>query len=557
MPELLKLKKSNCKNCYKCIRNCPVKSIKFSGNQAHIVPEECILCGECYVVCPQDAKQIKDETEIVKVLLQGSDPVVASIAPSFAAYYDGVGIKALGDALIALGFEAGEETAIGATMVKREYEKLADKAEMDNIITTSCPAINTLVQKYYPNLCGYLAPVMTPMAAHCTDIKRRMPNAKTVFIGPCLAKKAEAEIDSIDACLTFDELTAMLDKANITLAQQADNDECSRARLFPTEGGILDTMTKRNPDYTYMTVSGTENCMDVLKDLQAGNIHHCFVEMSSCAGSCISGPIMRKYHDSPLRHYQAIRRYAGEKDFEVVQPTSQYINAGYDSAPLLEPLPSEEQIKEIFKEMGKHSKEDELNCGTCGYNTCRDKAIAVFRGKAEITMCLPYLIDKSEHFSNAILDNSPNGIMVVNEALEVQQINTAMMKMMHIKSRSDVMGEPVMRIMDPACFVKTMQTGRAINAQRDYYAEFDEFLEITILPDKNSGHLISFFRDVTDEEKQKKAKEELSRQTAETADKVVDKQMRIVQEIASLLGETAAETKIVLTQLKESVSDGK
>jgi len=557
MTEFLELDKSHCKNCYKCIRHCPVKAIKFSGNQAHIVSDECILCGECYVVCPQDAKKIKDETEIVKVLLAGSDPVVASVAPSFAAYYDGIGIQALRRALIALGFASAEETALGATMVKREYERLAQKGDMDVIITTSCPSINTLVQKYYPNLVGFLAPVVTPMAAHCADIKRRMPNAKTVFIGPCLSKKSEADRDGIDAALTFDELTGMLEKANIRIEAQADSDENSRARLFPTDGGILGTLSSRNPRYTYMSVSGTENCMDVLKDLQAGGLHNCFVEMSSCAGSCISGPIMRKNHDSPLRHYQAIRNYAGANDFGIGQPASELLATGYDSQPLEEPLPTEEQIAEIFRKMGKHSKDDELNCGTCGYNTCREKAIAVFRGKAEISMCLPSLIEKSERFSSNILDNSPNGIMVVNEALEVQQINVAAMHMLHIKSRSDVMGEPVMRIMDPAPFVGTLQMGKVVRARRDYYAEFDEYIELTIILDKSAGHLIAFFRDVTEEEKEKKAKEQLSRQTAETADKVVDKQMRIVQEIASLLGETAAETKIVLTKLKESVNDGK
>ena len=181
---------------------------------------------------------------------------------------------------------------------------------------------------------------------------------------------------------------------------------------------------------------------------------------------------------------------------------------------------------------------------------------SVFRGKAEITMCLPYLIDRSDRFSNTILDNSPIGIMVVNDTLEVQQVNIAAMRMMNIKSRTDIMGEPVMRIMDPAPFVSCLQGGKRINGQRDYYAEFDEFLELTLVNDKTAGHLIAFFRDVTAEEKQRKAKEEMSRQTAETADKVVDKQMRIVQEIASLLGETAAETKIVLTKLKESVNDG-
>ena len=99
MPNCLTFKKSNCKNCYKCIRHCPVKAIRFSGNQAHIIGNECILCGQCFVVCPQNAKEITSELEKVKVLLQTGEPVVVSLAPSFIANYHGVGIHAMREAL--------------------------------------------------------------------------------------------------------------------------------------------------------------------------------------------------------------------------------------------------------------------------------------------------------------------------------------------------------------------------------------------------------------------------------------------------------------------------
>ncbi|HPS33957.1 MAG TPA: [Fe-Fe] hydrogenase large subunit C-terminal domain-containing protein [Oscillospiraceae bacterium] len=558
MTEFLKFQKSNCKNCYKCIRNCPVKSIRFSGNQANVIADECILCGRCYVVCPQNAKKVADETEIVGVLLKEDAPVIASIAPSFAAYYEGCGISALQKALKKLGFFDAEETAIGATMVKREYEKLALSGERDIIITSCCHTINLLVEKYYPQLAGTLAPVVTPMQAHCADIKRRYPNAKTVFIGPCLSKKDEAALSSVDAALTFDELTFMLEKAEIELERGDDRDGKGLARLFPTTGGILKTLLKKNSAYTYLSIDGIENCKSVLNDIAAGSIHHCFIEMSSCIGSCIGGPIMEKYRNSPLRHYQAITKYAGTEDFDVEQPESCLLSEEHACIEVKKLCPSEAEINEILKKMGKLSPDDELNCGTCGYDTCRDKAIAVYQGKAEINMCLPYLMEKSERFSNNILDNTPNGIMVVNEACEIQQINPAAMRMLNINTRSDVLGGPVIRVMDPSVFIDTLNKGKHVVNKRDYYAEFDRYLELTIVPDKKSGNLISIFRDVTDEENERRSKEALSQQTVETADRVVDKQMRIVQEIASLLGETAAETKIALTKLKESISyDGK
>ena len=212
MAKFLTLKKSNCKNCYKCIRHCPVKSIRFSGNQAHIIDNECILCGHCFVACPQNAKQIVDDTEKVKVMLQSDEPVIASLAPSFIANYDGVGIHAMRKALMQLGFADVEETAIGATIVKTEYERMIREDNRNIIISSCCHSVNLLIQKYFPMALQYLADVMSPMLAHCQDIKRRHPDAKTVFIGPCVAKKDEANHYKglTDAVMTFEELTNCL-----------------------------------------------------------------------------------------------------------------------------------------------------------------------------------------------------------------------------------------------------------------------------------------------------------------------------------------------------------
>ena len=287
--ECLTLKKSNCKNCYKCIRHCPVKSIRFSGNQAYIIGNECIMCGQCFVVCPQDAKQIVDETEKVKVLLQSGDPVVVSLAPSFIANYEGVGIGAMREALKQLGFYDVEETAIGATIVKNEYERMVGEKSHDIIISSCCHSINLLIQKYFPAELPYLADVLSPMQAHCKDIKKRIPNAKTVFIGPCVAKKDEAQYYEgiVDAVLTFDELTNWLKAQNIELKPEMDNNENSRARFFPTTGGILKTMNTENTGYTYMAIDGTENCIAALRDIERGGMHGCFIEMSACIGSCV------------------------------------------------------------------------------------------------------------------------------------------------------------------------------------------------------------------------------------------------------------------------------
>lgn len=558
MPNCLTLKKSNCKNCYKCIRHCPVKAIRFSGNQAHIIGNECILCGQCFVVCPQNAKEIVDETEKVKVLLQSGSPVIASVAPSFAANYEGVGINAVRKALKKLGFYDAEETAVGATIVKTEYERMLKEDERDVIITSCCHSVNLLIQKHYPAALEYLADVVSPMQAHCKDIKARFPNAKTVFIGPCVAKKDEAEhYDGIvDAVLTFEELTEWLKAENIEFEPDMDSDACSRARFFPTAGGILKTMSLDTPGYSYLAIDGVENCVAALKDVINGRIHKCFIEMSACVGSCVGGPVMEKYHRcSAVKDYIAIANYAGDKDFEVSQPKAIELKKSFEMIEQRSQMPSDIEINNVLRQMGKFKPSQELNCGSCGYNTCREKAIAVCQGKAEISMCLPFLKDKAESFSDTIVNNSPNGLIVLNENLEVQQINNAARKIMNIRSASDVLGDQVIRILDPTVFMNVLKSGCDVHNEQVYLAEYKRFVEQTVVYDKDSRLLVGIMRDITDEQNERDKKESISRQTIEVADKVVDKQMRIVQEIASLLGETAAETKIALAKLKESITD--
>ena len=557
MQKCLTLKKSNCKNCYKCIRHCPVKSIRFSGNQAHIINNECILCGHCFVVCPQDAKQIVDETEKVKVMLQSGEPVVVSLAPSFIANYPGVGIASMRRALRKLGFYDVEETAIGATIVKTEYERMLREDNRDVIISSCCHSVNLLIQKYFPGALPYLADVLSPMLAHCQDIKRRMPQAKTVFIGPCVAKKDEADhyAGLTDAVLTFEELTNWLKREQIELEPELDIEPESRARFFPVTGGVLKTMKKDEEHYTYLAIDGVENCIEALKDIESGKIHHCFIEMNACAGGCISGPVMEKYHKNPVKDYVAVAQYAGTKDFDIPQPDFMHLRKSFSPIDMEMQMPSETEIQGILRKMGKFKPSQELNCGSCGYNTCREKAIAIYQGKAEASMCLPYLKDKAESFSDSIVRNTPNGLIVLNEDLEVQQINAAARKIMNIRAASDVLGEQVVRILDPMIFMNAMETRLGIIEKREYLAEYKRYVDQTVIHDKESRLLICIMRDVTSEEREREKKENISRQTIEVADKVVDKQMRIVQEIASLLGETAAETKIALSKLKESITN--
>jgi len=553
----ISLKKSNCKNCYKCIRHCPVKSIRFSDNQAFIVADECILCGECFVVCPQNAKEIRNDIEKVKSLIKSDKVVIASIAPSFVANYEDVTIASMQKALKQLGFMGAEETAIGATIVKKSYEDMIRQNNNSVIISSCCHSINTLIQKHYPEALPYLANVKSPMQVHCDKIKAENPGVYTVFIGPCISKKEEAEqySQNVDAVLTFEELTSWLGDEGVTIEKSEDINDSSRARLFPTTGGILRTMDCTQEGYSYISVDGVDNCINAIKDITGGNITNCFVEMSACVGSCIGGPAMDKTHKSPLHDRIAIDNYAGKNDFEIDDLSKYDIKKNIDFIGLHRQMPGSKAIEEILKKMGKQSVDDELNCGSCGYNTCRDKAVAVYLGKADLTMCLPYLKEKAESFSDNIIKHTPNGIIVFNENLEVQQINSAALKIINIDNPNNVIGNPVVRILEPQIYLQVLSTEKNIYNRRVYLAEYKRYVEETVVYDKSYKLVMSIMRDVTDEEKLLQKKEKVSKNTIEIADKVIDKQMRIVQEIASLLGETTAETQIALTNLKRTLND--
>lgn len=556
MTEYLKLKKSNCVNCYKCIRHCPVKSIKYSTGQAQIVSDECILCGQCFVVCPQNAKEIRNDVPSAMELIK-SGPVIASLAPSFVANYPGATAATMEKALKQLGFTGVEETAIGASIVKTEYECIIAEGKQEVIISTCCHSVNTLVEKYYPEVLPYLATVVSPMQAHCQKIKQEHPDAKTVFIGPCISKKAEADAypGYADCVLTFEELSDWLKQEGITVEQGEDHLEESRARLFPTTGGILRTMKCDSPDYAYLVVDGIENVLAALDDIKQGRLKKCFIEMSICAGSCIGGPAMERERRRPVTDTIAVNRYAGRKDFVVDQPDGKDLIKDHRFIGLHRQMPGEKEIEEILHKTGKFTKEQELNCGACGYSTCREKAIAVYQGKADLNMCLPFLTQKAQSFSDTIINNTPNGIIVLNEDLEVQQINSAACHIMNIRHASDVLGDQVIRILDPKVFLDVMSSGRSIRDEKVYLAEYKRYVEQSVIYDRSYHIVMCIMRDVTEEERERKKKEEISQSTIEVTDRVIEKQMRVVQEIASLLGETTAETKIALTNLKDSLND--
>ena len=553
MNKFLQLKKSNCKNCYKCIRNCPVKSIKFADGQANIIPDECILCGRCFVNCPQDAKQIRDDVPRVKEMIASGKKVIASVAPSFIAEFPLMDFAAMKDALLKLGFADAQETAIGATIVKTEYEKMIASGKHDVIISSCCHSVNALIQKYYPSVLPYLADVLSPMLAHCRVIKEENPGACAVFIGPCISKKEEAELyGECDVALTYEELEAWMNEAGVVPAgDSTEPDEGKRGRFFPIKGGIIKSMHTENTGFTSLAVDGVQNCIAAIKEIESGALKNCFIEMNACEGACINGPAISHHHKPLLSGEVKVVAFAGDDEFRVAMPIDTFKNIPYIGTH--EKIPGEAAIKEILAKMGKTSPEQELNCGSCGYPTCREKAIAVYQGKADLSMCLPFLKEKAETFSGYVINNTPNAIFVLDENLCVQQINKAGCALFNLKTPSDILGSPIVRLLNPADYLGVMTSGVPIKEKKHYLAEYKKYVAETIVYDHEYHIVFSIMRDITSEEERQSERSELCNKTVAITNEVIEKQMRVVQEIASLLGETTAETKIALTQLKDAL----
>ena len=555
MTQYLGLKTLNCTNCHKCIRFCPVKAISYEAGQANVLPDECVLCGQCLVNCPQHAKAVRQDASEAEALLTSSAPVYVSLAPSYAAAMPGVGLENLKAALQTLGFAGVEETAMGAAIVRREYERMIAENGQRVIISTCCHSVNLMVQKYFPEAMSALAKVVSPMLAHGADIKRRNPDAKVVFIGPCISKKAEAESypGAVDCVLTFEELQHLLEGRNVALPEGEPERSGLKSGLFPLAGGIIETMERpADNGWEYLVIDGTDNCMAALRDVSEGKLNRCFIEMSACTGSCINGPAIGKAA-MPLQDALAVRRRIGPGEYAVSQPERDTLTKSMVYISCRRPRPGSAAITETLSKMGKTRPEHMLNCGSCGYETCREKAEAILLGKAEFSMCLPYLMQRAKSLSDSIINHTPNGIIVFDRALDIRQINRAACHILNVEDEGDVLGRQAVCILDPTPLVQVAADGKGIYERRLWLAEYQRWVVMTAVLEKSNDIIICILRDVTKEENTRTRRDELSQKAIEITDQVIEKHMRTVQEIASLLGETTADTQVALTHLKESL----
>ena len=554
MVKYLDFKSARCKNCYKCLKECPVKAIRIQNNQAVIIDDRCILCGRCTLVCPQNAKEVHSEIDNVKALLK-TEKVIASVAPSFISNFNISSFEALNDALKELGFDFAEETARGAEIVTMEYEKLLKEKKYKNFITSCCPSVNRMISLYFPEALKYLAPVDSPIIAHAKLLKEEFKDHKVVFIGPCIAKKRECyDSGIVDAVLTFEELLKLLNEYGIELKDKESHTEVSynKARFYPISRGIIKSFKEMVSEYEYIAVDGVARCKEVLGEIE--HLDNVFLEINACESACINGPCRINDDNKVITANSKVRQYvANNKGGTPAKNIDVDISTIHEPISKTEKVPTEQEIKDILAQTGKFKPEDELNCGACGYSSCREKAWAVYNGYADIEMCVPYMRDRAENISYEIMKHNQNGIIVVNQDFKIVDINNKAMTMLgkrDIELKKESVFDHFSNVED---FVDCFSEEKNIYDRLVKLDRTNKYIELSITYVTNHNILFATMKDITEKINYENELEKLREKTVAIADEVIKKQMRTAQEIASLLGETTAESKVAIVNLKKTL----
>ena len=527
----------------------------------------CIYCGQCLEVCPQNAKTFNSDVDRIKEYLRSGEKVVISIAPSYLSVLDFEEPGQVVDALLKLGFSEVRETAEGAALVTKEYRGLIREGRMKNIISTCCPGVNDLVEKYYPELVPYLAPVVSPMVAHGRLIKKlHGEEVKTVFLGPCIAKKQEAIGDvrvrgAIDAILTFEEITQWWKEAGIDVRSCENlpmaNPDPQVNRLYPATGGVITSVLADESGQGYQKIhtDGTESCMELLEELKKGEVSGCFFELNICKGGCVKGPASHTASRTTLKATLDLeRRVLRREDPKDITTQGISMEKQFADQKLDQPVPTDEQLRDIMHKMGKFTKEDELNCGACGYSSCRDKAVAVFRGKAEVGMCLPHAISQAESMSNIVMDVTPNVILIIDNEMRIRECNLQALEKLEV-SREEAMERYIFEFIETEDIEEVLRTHLPIKHRRIDLPTLGMVGNEIIMYIESMDGVLVIYQDITDIEREKEQHLAMKMATVDIAQKVIEKQMMVAQEIAGLLGETTAETKVTLTKLRDTLLD--
>ncbi len=552
--------KNDCQDCYKCVRECPVKAIKIEDNSAQIVPELCVACGKCYKVCPVRAKQDRDDVPRVKNMIAAGEKVYISLAPSWIAEFDNTTKEQLLTAIKKLGFAGVSETALGAEEVSAHVaDFLADKKE-GVFFSTACPAFVEYINKYMPDLTEDLTPVLSPVLAHCMLMRDKLgQDIKIVFVGPCIAKKFEADRnkDLLNSSISFRDLRRWFRETGInyhTIEPEKGIDfvykKAEEGRYYPIEGGMIETIKpygKTNHVYM-MQLTGLENIQRELADIKGSRPDYpIFIECLACEGGCVNGPCTRN-HKSGFEKRARVLKDAVKTDMAGKRKPEEDITKIYQEKPVENNNYSEDQIKRVLAMLGKYTVEDEINCNACGYDNCRNFAKAILDGKAEIDMCVSHIKQQAQRKANALLKCIPSPIVIVNSKLSIIEYNDYFVNEFwddeehgDIYDRNNLIGANLRDFVSfTNLFSASLDLGEDV--KRENARNKNKLYDVMVFNIEQKQVVGGVIEDVT--------KVEIKREKiAEKAKEVIEKNLATVQQIACTLGEHMAETEVLLRSI--------
>jgi iron only hydrogenase large subunit-like protein/uncharacterized Fe-S cluster-containing protein len=549
---------ARCRDCYRCLRNCPVKAIRMQKGQAYVDEKRCIACGTCIRECPQQAKTFRHDIDVAQRLIDSSPLVAASIAPSFAAVFNKWERARLPAALRALGFRYAGQTSQGAFQISDCARSIAERDKSKTYIATACPALVNYIEKYQTELVESLLPVVSPMAAHGRMLKEKLgKDARVVFIGPCVAKKSEIlrkdVEDAVDCVLTFSELMLWLNQKEIHLSncEESSFDEgpVHCAQLYPLPGGMIKTagLIEDGLDLKLVRVDGIEDVRALFNDVE-GESSYTLVEPLFCSQGCINGPGIDTGKNLFERRKNIIEY---DNEIDVSQPApeikdGQFFAATFAAHEVTTDV-TEEAIQQVLEKTGKSDPQQQLNCGACGYDSCREKAVAVVLGMAEADMCIPYMRRLAERRTDQIVTTTPNGVLILDADLTILSVNPAFKRF--FSCTDTVLGRHISYLMDPAPFEKLVSgvtdTMDVTITHRHYNLMTRELLYIL----KEERQIVGIFINITSQKEHEKKLREIRSQTVAQADELLEHQIKMAQTIAQFLGESTARGEELVRKL--------
>ncbi|MBR4301321.1 MAG: 4Fe-4S dicluster domain-containing protein [Bacteroidales bacterium] len=573
--EPLYTEKNNCQDCYKCIKECPVKSIKIENTSASIRYEYCTYCGHCLTICPANAKKLRDDTQEIITALQNKEQLIISLAPSYISEFPNVNEDSFIAAAKEMGFYGVSETALGAEKVSKATKEWLKQQPQGVYISSCCTAAVHFICKYYPEKKHLLAPIDTPMVAHAKMLKKHYPNCKVVFVGPCVAKKKESDMNDsiVDYVLTYKEFVEMMDwfGVDFDFTNPTEDDvfipqRANKGRLFPVDGGMIANMIKseevasinnNNSPISYMTFSGVKNIKEIIEDADRFEISNkLFLELMICEGGCIKGPGTLNDKSVASKRIKVFSSLKKEHPLPTVEENLSLfdgidVSTSFDSiaAPPVIEYP-DAKIEEALQSVNKFSKQAELNCSGCGYDNCREFAKALIDGRAESSMCISFMRSVAFSKTNILLRKIPYGVVIVDENMQIVDSNEKFINILGEEAQfihenvPNLVGADARKLIPFSyLFEKVLKNGTDQIEQDVRYN--DKYLNVSVMTVQSGKTVCGIVQNMHEPEVRKDLVINRTRE-------VILRNLKVVQQIAFLLGENASFTETMLNSIVES-----